>query len=68
MIIGAPGCLSQLSIQLLILTQVMISCFHGFEPCIGLYNGSVEPAWDSLSLPLSLCPSPIHAVSVSLKK
>ena len=26
-----------------------------FEPCIGLRAGSVEPAWDSLSL--SLCPS-----------
>ena len=30
-----------------------------------LCAGSVEPAWDSLSL--SLCPSLTHAVSVSLK-
>ena len=28
----APGCLSRLSIQLLILAQVMISCFLGTSP------------------------------------
>ena len=26
---------------------------RGIKPCIGLCPGSVEPAWDSLSLPLS---------------
>ena len=33
---------------------------HGIEPRIGLYADSVEPVWDSLSLPLlslSLPPS-----------
>ena len=25
---------------------------HGFEPCVGLRAGGVEPAWDSLCLPL----------------
>ena len=33
-----------------------------FEPCVGLCADSVEPAWDSLSLPL-----PAHAPSVCLK-
>ena len=41
--------------------------FRGFKPCIGLCAGSMEPAWDSLSLSLSLCPTPTHAVSVCLK-
>ena len=39
----------------------------GFKPHIRLCAGSAEPAWDSLSLFLSHCPSPTHAVSVSLK-
>ena len=30
----------------------------GIEPRV-----SVEPAWDSHSLPLSLCPSPAHSLS-----
>ena len=34
----------------------------GFEPHVGLCTGSVEPAWDSVSL--YLCPSP--ALSFSL--
>ena len=40
---------------------------HGFEPYKGLCTGSVETAWDSLSLSFSLCPFPTHAVPVSLK-
>ena len=40
---------------------------HEFRPHIGLYTDSMEPAGDSLSLPPSLCPSAIPAVSVSLK-
>ena len=36
------------------------------EPRVGLCAGSTEPAGDSLSLPLSLCPSSAHSVSVSL--
>ena len=31
---------------------------YGFEPCMGLCTDSREPAWDSLSLPLSL-PLPV---------
>ena len=51
---GAPGWLSPLSVQLLVSAQVMISRFQEFEPHIRLYADSVEPAWDSFSLPLSL--------------
>ena len=36
------------------------------KPCIGLCADSTEPAWDSLSVPLSLCPCP--AFSLSLRK
>ena len=36
------------------------------QALIELCAASTEPAWDSLPLPLS-CPSPIHAVSISLK-
>ena len=38
---------------------------HEFEHRIGLYADSAEPAWDSVSLPLSL-PFP-HVLSFSLK-
>ena len=39
-----------------------------FEPRIGFCADSVEPAWDSLFLPPSLCPSParVHVLSLSL--
>ena len=47
----APGWLSQLSVHLLILAQVMIS---RFEPRVKLCIVSMEPAWDSLSLSLTL--------------
>ena len=40
---------------------------RGFEPHIGLHAGSVESAWDPLSLSLPLCPSRAHAfLSLSL--
>ena len=32
-----------------------------FKPRMELLADSVEPAWDSLSLPLSLCPSPTYS-------
>ena len=35
----------------------------GFQPCVRLCAGSLEPAWDSVSL--SLCPS-LLALSLSL--
>ena len=34
-----------------------------FEPGVGLCADSMEPAWDSVSLPL--CPSPAHSLSLS---
>ena len=37
-----------------------------FEPCVSLHADSAEPAWDSLSHPLSARPPP--ALSVSLSK
>ena len=48
--------------------QVMISRFVGSSPALGsvLTAQSLEPASQSVSP--SLCPSPIHAVSLSLKK
>ena len=43
-----------------------------FKPCVGLYADSAEPAWDSLSFSLSLCPSAtrsyVHVLSLSLSK
>ena len=38
-----------------------------FKPRIGLCVDSPEPAWDSLSLSLSLCPSSAHGLSFCLK-
>ena len=52
-IVREPGWLSRSSVQLLISAEVMISQFMRsglFELCID----SVNLAWDSLSLPLSL--------------
>ena len=54
-VIGTPGWLSQLSISLLILAQVMISQFLGL---------SAEPAWDSLSP----SPPPLLVCVLSLSK
>ena len=41
-----------------------------FETCDGLHNDSVEPAWDSLSLPLSAPPPLVRALSkeINFKK
>ena len=41
---------------------------HGFEPHIRLYADNAEPAWDSASLSLSLCPSPALSISLSQNK
>ena len=37
----------------------------GFWPCVGLYANSAKPAWDSLSLSLSVPPSPPLMLSIS---
>ena len=50
-VIGAPGWLSQLSFQLLVLAQIMISQFVGASPMLG----SVLTAWTLLGI---LSPSP----------
>ena len=49
--------------------QVMISTVHEFEPTLGsgLTAQSLDPALDSVSPSLSLCSSPTHALSLSLK-
>ena len=39
---------------------------RGIKPHVRPHADSAEPAWDSLPLPLSLCPFP--ALSVSLNK
>ena len=46
--------------------QVIISWFVGLSPALGsvLTAQSLEPALDSV--PPSLCPSPAHALSISL--
>ena len=48
--LGVPGGLSWLSVQFLVLAQVMISRFVGLSHA----SDSTEPAWDSLSPSLSL--------------
>ena len=63
--LGAPGWLSHSNVQLLVSAQVTISQFCEFELHIGLRADSAKPAWDSLFLSLSLCPSLTRAVSVS---
>ena len=68
---GCPGWLSRVSIQLLVLAQVMILQLCGFEPHMGLCAGSVKPAWYSLSLSLSLSDLPpplMPSVSLTINK
>ena len=39
------------------------------EPCMGFHSDGAEPAWDSLSVPLSLCFSLlVHALSLKINK
>ena len=61
----APGWLSQLSIQLLTSGSGHDFRVHKFEPHIRFCAGNVDPAWDSLSLPLPTC---LFSLSLSLKK
>ena len=58
---GAPEWLSQLSIWLLILAQVMISWFMSSSPA----SGSVLTACFGFCVSISLCLFPAHALSLS---
>ena len=62
-ILGVPGLLSWLNVQILIMIQVMISQFEYLSPA----SGSVLMAWFLLGIlsPLSLCPSPALSLSHS---
>ena len=60
---GAPGWLSQVSVWLLVLAQITISQFCEIEPRVRLCADSVEPAWDSLFLSLSVPPLLVHSLS-----
>ena len=64
--VSRPRWLSQLSIRLLVLTQVTISVVYEIEPCVGLRADNAEPVWDSLSPSLSAS-SPL-VLSLSLAK
>ena len=63
---GAPGWLGWLSVLTLDFSSGDDTMVHEFEPHIGLWVDSVEPAWDSLSL----YPSPVsaHTYSFSLSQ
>ena len=60
---GAPRWLSQLSVQLLVLAQVMISQFMSLSPV----SGSVLMACSLLGMPALSAPTPL-ILSVSLSK
>ena len=64
--VGVLGWLSQLSIQLLVLVQVVISWFMGLSPTSGsvLTARSLEPASDAVSP--SLCASPLLTLCLPL--
>ena len=56
--LGVPVWLSQLSVWLLVLAQVMIPQFMSSSPASGSVLTALELAWDSLS---SLCSSSAYA-------
>ena len=58
------------SVEHLTLAQVMIPQFVDLNPTLGsvLTARSLEPALDSVSPSLSLCPSPVHAPARSVSK
>ena len=65
---GAPGWLSWLSIQLLVLAQVMISQFMGLSPASGSVLTCRASLEFSLSLSLSLSAPPPLALSLAPSK
>ena len=63
---GAPGWRSRLSVRLQPGHDLTV---REFEPRIGLWADGSEPgAYFRFCVSLSLCPSPIHAVSLSVSK
>ena len=61
--LGISGWLSRWSIQVLILAQLMISCFMSSSPELGSVL-TVRSLLGILSLSLSFCPSPACAHSL----
>ena len=65
-IIGAPGWRSRLSVRLQPGHNLTV---HEFEPRVGLCADGSEPgACFRFCVSLSLCPSPVHALSLSVPK
>ena len=62
-----PGWLSQSSVRLLVLAQVMISQLVDLSPALASVLAAVDPTWDSLSPSLS-APLPIRSLSLSLSQ
>ena len=65
-VLGVPGWLSWLSVQLLISAQVTVSWFVGLSPALGSALTTRNLLGFSFSS-LSLCPFPAHALSLPLK-
>ena len=64
--LGAPGWRSRLGVRLQPGHDLAV---REFEPCIGLWADGSEPgACFRFSVSLSLCPSPVHALSLSVPK
>ena len=63
---GAPGWCSRLSVRLQPGHDLAV---REFEPCVGLWADGSEPgACFRFCVSLSLCPSPVHALSLSVPK
>ena len=65
--LGAPGWLRQLIVPAFDFSLGHDLTVPGFEPRIELCVDSMKPAWDSLSPPLSMSPSPALSLYLSLK-
>ena len=64
--LGAPGWRSWLSVRLQPGHDLAV---REFEPCAGLWADGSEPgACFRFCVSLSLCPSPVHALSLSVPK
>ena len=63
---GVPGWRSRLSVRLQPGHDLAV---REFEPCVGLWaDGSESEACFRFCVSLSLCPSPVHALSLSVPK